>query len=539
LIGEFLPNYAIGIVVTFLAGIAGIAVGIKYGARVPRVLQCVVLILPIYLVIAQHLKLYGNKDYVDFAVWMEIIQNIAQGHGATSTLEESMHTGGGRWLSTHFTPLIYMLAIPFTVLSRPETLIICQFVLLLSAPYAAYLYAKHNLQSRDHALTVAGIFVLYPTYQYINLYEFEMLRFSMPLLLLSFYSLEQGKLKMYWSCLCLSLLVREEVAITTFVMGLYATVFMREKRRVGLITMVTSVLFFLAVTQVVMPSLRIQESTTHVDTQWFSQFGSTLTDIVVGIVTKPGLVLDRIADPVKIANVLMYIIPVLFVPVLAWPILLIGSGNVGLNMLSEANTHTSYFLYYLSPTIPFVFIGAVKGVAILGAKLDGWRAANNRKLDGVSAVLFRIFASAVMANIFFGPSPLSLQFWLKGYRLAPFRTQNFHYGQYVVTEHDRILKDIITAVPKEAIVSAEQHILPSLYNRKGLKVFPDIVGADYVVIDKRRKEKTGIGTVPGSWDGLRQNPQYYYDWVEKDPTRWGLLLSLDGYFVYRRLAPEL
>jgi len=215
--------------------------------------------------------------------------------------------------------------------------------------------------------------------------------------------------------------------------------------------------------------------------------------------------------------------------------LLIGAGNVGLNLLSNSVEHTSYFLYYLSPAIPFVFVALVKGVNRLGAWLDHAWPLRDARTSGIDVVLCGVFAGAVAANCFFGPSPLSFQFWFPGYKLAPFRTLNFNYREYEVTRHDRELTRVLAAVPTRAVVSAEQHLLPPLADRAGLRVFPDLAGADWVVIDKQRREKTGIAKVPGSWDGLRQHPQTYYDLVEENP-HWQLVLSDDGYYVYRLRA---
>jgi len=58
--------------------------------------------------------------------------------------------------------------------------------------------------------------------------------------------------------------------------------------------------------------------------------------------------------------------------------------------------------------------------------------------------------------------------------------------------------------------------------------------AEYVFIDKTNPVKTGVVAVPGSWDGLRQNPQFYYDWVEKDTEQWQLVKAEDGYFLYKK-----
>ena len=70
---------------------------------------------------------------------------------------------------------------------------------------------------------------------------------------------------------------------------------------------------------------------------------------------------------------------------------------------------------------------------------------------------------------------------------------------------------------------------PQLESRDGK------IKADYVFIDKKEPVKTGASAVPGSWDGLRKNPQLYYDLVEKKPNDWELIKSKDGYYLYKRI----
>jgi uncharacterized membrane protein len=528
-------TYLAGTIATLLAGSLALFLAAKGRLRPPSVLLCHAVVgSSVYLLLFQLLKYRAHKNYVDFAAWSEIVGNIARGHGAISSIQEGLVSGSANWFSVHFTPLIYVFGLAFAAIPTPVIVIVLQFAFLSATVPILYRYAKDSLGSPHQALVIASVFVLYPTYQYIHLYEFEMLRFSIPILLCAFAALERGTTGRYWLWIFLALLVREDVAVTTFCLGLYAMAFLPDRRRLGGATACLSVVYFFVVVQVVMPMLRAGPATTHVAAYWFASFGTTPSEILVGILTRPWVVLAAISNPVKLANIFMYGLPVLFLPVLGWRVALIGVGNIGVNLLSDAMTHTSYFLYYLSPSVPFLFIALVKGVAVLGRWLEG--SPLGCRVSGSGAVLGGVFAAALSASVLFGPSPISVQFWVGVYRLAPFRTQNFHFSQYVVHERDRLLGEIVAMVPKSASVSAEQHILPELYDRRALRIFPDLSAAEYAVIDKERREKTGVATVPGSWDGLRRDPQSYYDLLERRPDQWALLAQRDGYFVYRRIV---
>jgi uncharacterized membrane protein len=526
--------YAAGCFATVGAALMAAMISFRAGLRVRIAASCAVIALSLYLLVFQLLKLYALRDYADFAIWNEIVYNVGRGKGAWSSLQDGILPGTGRWFAAHFTPLIYVFALSAAGGSLPVNLLVLQFLALSTAIAAVYWYAKWVLNEPAPALAVAALLVLYPPYQYIALDEFEMLRFCIPLLIFTFLALECGRLWWYWPLLALSLLVREEVAITAALMGLYTLLFMRQRRMTGAVTALLSLAYFLIVFELLIPSFRTAGADNYIAAFWLGSLGRTIPEVLFNLVAHPLLVLRAIMQPLKLANLFMYLLPLSLVPLLGGAVLLVAAGNVGLNLLSQSVEHTSYFLYYLSPTMPFVFIALVKGVKRLGSWIDRCAPSGPHAADGVSVAVFALFAGALVANLFFGPSPLSLQFWFRNYQIAPFRTLDFYRAVYYVSPRDRELKSVVSVVPTDASVAAEQHLLPALYDRRSLKVFPDISGTGWVVIDKRRKEKTGLAKIQGSYDGLRGHPQYYYDWVEKDP-RWRLVISRDGYFVYHRL----
>jgi len=373
--------YLIGSLTTFAVGLLAVAISYRKGLSVSnRILYPLIILFPVFLLSAGMLKLYAIKNYVDFAVWMEIVNNISRGLGPWSSIQEGIYPGTGHFFSAHFTPLVYFFALPFKIFPVHETLIISQFLLLLSAIPALYLYAKWWLKDSNQALALAAVLSIYPTYQYIHLYEFEMLRFSIPILLYAFYAFEREYFKTYWFFIALALLVREEMAITIFMFGIYILIFERHRFRTGGATCLVSIAYFLFVMKVLMPYFRSGTDSTHFAMILFSDLGGSISEVLIGIVTKPMVVIALLADPVKLANLFMYFLPLLFVPFVSWPVVLIVSGNIGVNLLSSSMTHTTYLLYYLSPSIPFLFVALIKGIPVLGGWLNTL-SGNSKKHD--------------------------------------------------------------------------------------------------------------------------------------------------------------
>ena len=511
-------------------------------SRAKFIFICSIIFYLTYILVFQLLKLHTFKYYGDFAIWLELFSNIVDGRGIISTLHQTSFGFGDtrNYLALHFVPLIYILALPLYVIKNyPVYLIILQTLILVSSVIPIYLFSRDTFREKKIGYVFAASFLFFPTVQYITLYDFEFLRISIPLLLFSFYFLHKKKYTIYYIFFTLSILVREEVALTTFLFGFYILFVLKEKR-IGISTSAISILYFLVVIKIIMPYFAGNSNSIHHHLAFgnFSYMGNSPSQIVIYIISHPLTIISNLFDKIKIANFLMYVLPLLFSPFFSPSVFLISTANLLLNFLSVSISHYSYILYYLSPSIPFLFLSAIKGVKNISDRgLPFLKDKNvlSRKFDNNKfsyAIVSCIFVACVSSNIFFGPSPLSIQFWNNNYKLAPYKTHNFHYSQYIPTEHHKKAFSFLPLIPDNVSVSAEHFFLPYLYMKKTLMVFPIFEGADYVLIDKTHPIKFGtIGVDPIE---ARKNPQQFYDLVEKDTNTWELVKEEDGIFLYKK-----
>lgn len=496
----------------------------------------------VYILVFQLLKLYTFKYYADFAVWLELFSNIIDGRGVISTLHQTSLGFGdtSNYLALHFVPLIYILALPLCVIKNyPIYLIVLQTFILTSSVIPIYLFSRNTFNDKRIGCLFAASFLFFPTLQYINLYDFEFLRISIPLLLFSFYFLHKKKYMVYYIFFILSILVREEVALTTFFLGVYIFFIMKEKRH-GITTAGISIFYFLLIAKVMMPYFAGNSNSIHyhVASGNFSHLGNSPSQILAYIISHPLTIISNLLNKIKIANFLMYVLPLCFASFFSPSILFISTANLLLNFLSVSISHYSYILYYLSPSIPFLFLSAIKGVKNISDR--GLPFLKDKKiLPGefdnntlTNTLVSCIFVACVSSNIFFGPSLLSIQFWNHTYKLAPYKTHNFHYSQYIPTEHHKKAFSFLPLIPDNVSVSAEHFFLPYLYMKKTLMVFPIFEGADYVLIDKKHPVK--FGTIDVDPVEARKNPQKYYDLVEKDTNNWELIREDDGVFLFKK-----
>lgn len=528
MLNELILFYLLGIFMVLVSSIT-IFYSVSYFKwNIPFWASSVLVFSFTYIIVLQILKLYTMHMYVDISHWLELLWNIIQSGLPLSPSSEFIYAGTKNYFSTHFVPLLYLLAVPFKIWPHGETLIIMNFLILSSSIIPLWKLSRHLGFDKSMSLIWLVIFLWNVTIQYITLYEFDMLRISIPVFLWILYFLELRKWSFFYVLLIISLLIREDVSLTVLMFGLYMCFFLKDLRR-GLPIVTVSIIYFLIVTQWVMPALNTGMDVKHLN---FSSYFTNLDEPIEFLI--------KIFDPIKLANIFMILLPFLFLPLFGWRILTCCLAVLGVGILSGSPIHLTYMLHYLSASLPFLFYSLLKVWPQLLAFFKRFPGVSSDNILLGKALQSMLVTSTIITCIIFGPSPISLQFWLKDVRPYPFRTQKHHYSDFEVKEHHRILPDFVNLIQDDAIVSAEQFFAPHLFKKKAMMIFPQLINqdgsiqADYVLIDKFNPIKTGSYNVPYSYHGLRENPQKYYDLMENNTAKWKLLKKDDGIYLFKR-----
>lgn len=504
-----------------------------------RVLLVLSVIFSLYLPVAQFVKYYSLHVYIDFAVWLELLKTIStMGHPASSIQGFLLgQFATYPWFAVHFTPLLYVLAVPYRIAPYAETLMALNFIIMLSSIVPLYKLAAHIQEDKRFARFVVVLFLWYTTFHYITLYGFEMLRLSIPVLLWMLYFWESRKIVPYFLFVMFAVLIREDVGLTVGMFGI-SLLLCKESRMKGLATCALGFGGSLIISRIVMPLFSPTPESNFIFSRLLDHYGSAPLEIVKNIVLQNGSPGSGWLNPIKWVNVVMLFLPFLFIPLFS-PRVLVGTlASVGVGMISYAVTHSSYMLYYISPAIPFIFYAFIKGwprcmeaLGQLMARL-GWE----RSFPVHTAATAAVFVGAFITNVWFGPSPVSLQFWSRTLRPAPFHTQDFHWSSYRITDHHRNAEAFVEMIPDDAIVSAQEFAHSRLFKKRGIMLFPRLVSddgrvqAEYVLLDV-----THNGLSPKS-------PIVYLvtedamEEVMDSPDEWELIRSDGQYFLYKKMT---
>ena len=449
-------------------------------------------------------KINALHHYVDFATHLEILWRNSQGLGLRTVMSAEYH-GGSHWFAAHFTPIIFLTYVPaFKIIPSPLVIPIFETLFLTSSLIPLWLISKRYLNKNLSRLLISA-FLFYPTIFYINLYGTSYLELCIPLFFWLFYFFEERKNKMFILFLILSLMVREEVALVTCFFGIW--MFIKKRYVLASVTVFLSVIYFYVVMFVIIPYYNGQNL--HLASVLYKSYGDTYSEILINILFHPIDFLNKIISLPKIGNFVMMMIPLIFTPFLNLSVALIALPNLAITFLSDSISHSSYILYYLSPSIPILFYAVITGINKL----------NESRLVNKNALIYAILTASISATVFFGATPISIAFWNKNYEVGNFYTTNFHRSAYLEEDRDLAVKEIIKSIPDNAVISAEQHFLPLLYNKKKMSIFPD-PGDDieYVLIDRFNPKKTGGHK--GTYSQFRENPEFFYqqyfenkDWI--------------------------
>jgi uncharacterized membrane protein len=460
-------------------------------------------------------KINALHHYADFSTVLEILWTNYKGLGLTTFMAENYH-GSRHWLAAHFTPIIYLTYVPaFTIFPSPYVIPISETFFILSSLIPLWLISKRYLDDNSSRLLICS-FLFYPTIFYTNLYGTAFIELCLPLFLWLFYFFEEKKNKLFILTLILCLMVREEVSLVTCFFGIF--ILIKKRYSLGFFTIILSLIYFYVVLFLVMPSYKME----GYYNPWVKFWGNTYSEILFTILFNPIDTLSKILIAPKIGSFVMILIPLLFVPLSSLSILLIATPNLAIVYLSSSISHSSFILYYLSPSIPIFFYATIIGISKL----------KNFKFININSLVNAILVASISTTIFFGATPISIAFWKKNYSVGNFYTTNFHRSAYIEEDRDIIVKRMVKLIPDDAVVSAEQHVLPLLYKKKKMVIFPDDdKDIEYILIDKLNPKKTGGFN---TYTSFRLNSEFYYQKYLKNNS-WNIIAEDKGVILLKKV----
>ncbi|MHB0877862.1 MAG: DUF2079 domain-containing protein [Anaerolineae bacterium] len=210
--------------------------------------------------------------------------------------------------------------------------------------------------------------------------------------------------------------------------------------------------------------------------------------------------LQRSFEPARLRYLAGLLVAFAGMPLLAPEVAIIALPLIGANYVSSYDAMYGGEFHYSAP-----FMAILAAAAGLGA-LRLLRFVARRRRGLVAPMLLLLAAFPVAYQVAEGFTPLGREFWLQ---------------RPLVTDHQRLLARFAAQIPAGASLATTPPLQPHFSHREHIYTFPDLAGADYVLLD-----------VSGTTDMHPNDFRQAYEGLLAGG--YGVLDSADGYVLLRR-----
>ncbi|MCL4297226.1 MAG: DUF2079 domain-containing protein [Anaerolineae bacterium] len=457
----------------------------------------------------------------DLGIYDQVVWNTLHGRPFfyTTTGQPLLH------LSNHASPILLLVAPFYLIHSGPETLLFLQTTAIALGGLPLFWLAREKLgsypannpqmaqmkeeksgksgvsfQSSDFAaLSLLAAYLLFPTLQIVNLWDFHPPALAVGFFMAAFYCLvkRKGGWFLFWAIL--AMLCKEQLPLQVAFLGLAAIV-MHRNWRLGLITIAIAMIYFFAVMIWIIPANSVTGD--HLFIGFYAELGDSPGEIVFTTLTRPDIILKILLQPTRLQYLFDVLTPFAYLPLLGLPVLLIGAPSFAINLLS-GNTamHDATGAQYGADVAPWLAWAALYGMVYLRQITHH---ASRITFSHLPAALLLVVA--LTWQLFRGFSPLALD--------PP---------RWEVTAHDRLAQRFIAQIPPEASIAAQGKLYPHLSNRLIAYQLPDVHEADYVFFD----------ATTGTWP-VHPNDIWALAQDLLRSGQYGVLDAADGYLLLKR-----
>jgi len=432
------------------------------------------------LAILQHHALQIHSK--DLGNYTNVLWNALGGEFLRSTFMR-----GDVHYSSHFDPILMLLAPIYAIEPRAETLLIFQSVWLAIGAIPVFLAARRVLGSPWWGTWAAVVYLLQPALHGANLYQFHSLTLVIPILCGLIYCADSGRWLPYSFLLAGMLLTREDMPVVALFVGIYCIVAGRSTRA-GRLTILVSIVYLALVKLFVMPDPGVFMADSPGSYSFAYYYDELVFDrslgaraIALTLLSNPGFILQYVLSPAKLSYLLQLLLPTLFVPLLAARMRWLVVYGLAITLLASREPMFSVHFQYTATILPGLLLALPVGVKLLADRSADWLSLSPERIRCALGVAIAVATLGVSAK--YGALLPN-----EAFRAGFFRLERELSSEKA--ERYRWLRRVVEQIPADASVSATKAIGAHIANRDGAYFFPEIRDADYLLIDRRRVNKS-------------------------------------------------
>lgn len=395
-------------------------------------------------------------------------------------------------LSTHADFILALLAPFYALWPDPRNLLFIQSAVVAAGAFFVYLIAQKVLINKNLALAFGFMYLINPSIQRANLYDFHAVVLATTFLLGAYYFLIK---KRYWYFLLFAVLAgitKEQVWLIVALFG--PILFFQYKKRIfGSLLFVLSILCSYYLISYAIP--QALGTSQHFALEYYAAFGSSPLDIVKNILFSPVQTFQIVLQPDRIDYLKQLFYPLGYLSLFAPWFLIFAGPDLTINLLSNnAQLHQIYYQYTATIT-PFLFLAAIYGTGLL-LKLSFRINQITIKPFSHTVIIIYILTTSIYGAYMYGPLPGAVD-------------PNLDMITKPVTDK-AVITQALSQIPSDAHVASSNNLGAHLSNRQHLYILPlGIEKAEYVIFylttaqpaESLKKDQALVTQ-------LRENPNY-------------------------------
>jgi uncharacterized membrane protein len=456
-------------------------------ARVRRVLPWVILFGGMagyatffaYKTVRAHRALYTMS--LDLGLEENLVWNAL--HLARPLLKSSPFGGPtATHFGYHFTPIAFVIALPYALYQHAETLLVLQATLMALGALPLFLFARRHVGPAAAAL-IAAAYLCYPPLHGSGLYDFHYLPLGPFFLWMTLYALDARRNILATVFVVLTLAVREDVAAGLAVVGgLLLLTGLRPKA--GMLVAGIGAAYFVLIKLIIMPHALKGEGAFIYMFQGLAPAGdSSFGGVLKTVFANPAFTMTSLLERDKLVYLLQILTPLAFFP-LRRPIgLLCCLPGFFFTLLSTGYPpliQTSF--QYTANWTSYLFLACVVNLVWVSRSPDpASQSARPRRVAWMVAIAAGIMITTSQYGAFVQ------QEYVKG---------GFGYYHFNVTAADaarhKSLYELIKMVPPRAKIVASENIVPHVSNRPDAYTLRmGLYDAEYLLFEAPRSGEEG------------------------------------------------
>lgn len=450
----------------------------KLSVREYKIEYSVFLLMGIYAVFFSYYSILKHYAYMtgawDLGAYEQPLwTTVHEGKFFYGTLDLSWNPNGS-FFGAHFSPILFLILPVYAIYSSTETLLVLQSIVLAGGAFPLYLLAREEFRNKAVGLAFVTMYLLYPALHGVNNFDFHVQAFLPIFLFFAFYYFKKGKMVRYFTFVVLALMCIEFVPFIVMFMGLYGFWFFRRDiiafiktrhknmlkskgLRCAFVTFLLGILWLIIALNA---KSYFNPYVSPIPSTW--ELGTDLSSILLNIISNPQKVIQLMLRSWE--DKFLYIVylfgPVAFLSFLDPPSLLMTVPWFVASFLSSFWPYFHIDYQYSAFVIPFIFISAIYGVKRLATIQNAINFDVVKKSLALGILCCIIFAVTL--------SPIGVQ--------SPWPA---------VTDHERLLDEIIKLIPSDASVITQNDIFAHVSRRSNAYVtIPSpATSIEYILVD--------------------------------------------------------